>query len=426
MKYFQFVILLLLIFFSNTILFGQQDYPDCDFPKKIELTSIIKTTSLDEIYYQPEDKYTYWYEISSQEKETLSYEMSAVNPNDVYEILSYKKKGINFCNELINNKLKPFSNAVKGQIELDKGDVYYLNIIFLSGNGCGHHLSLKTTLGSLKIKAINNDCVEALIEEIVVAESAHIKALLAPKIASVAVELATVNPIAHEDSMKSTLEIPEQEIKRNIKCLVINTKTKNNVEAFVSVKSLNSDYEKQFVSLIDSGFFMGNYMDSVLLVSVKKLGYKTFNGLVNIDSNQIKIELNPIKVGDKLVMRKVYFHPNTYVLKDESKDELNKLLSFILENKQNVFEIQGHTNGNRMIKKNKRYAHLGENWNFKGSSKKLSKLRAEDIKKYLMKNGVAEIQLQTSGYGGDKMAIAKPKSLSQAMKNIRVEVIVLQ
>ena len=74
----------------------------------------------------------------------------------------------------------------------------------------------------------------------------------------------------------------------------------------------------------------------------------------------------------------------------------------------------------------KKYTHLGEDWNFKGSSKKLSKLRAEKIKTFLIENGVSENQLQTEGYGGDKMIITKPKNMSQAMKNIRVEVIVIQ
>jgi len=138
------------------------------------------------------------------------------------------------------------------------------------------------------------------------------------------------------------------------------------------------------------------------------------------------LELNPIKVGEKLVMYHIYFHPNTYALKNESKKELEKLTQFMLENKAYIFEIQGHTNGNRTVKKSKQYKNLGAEWNFKGSSKKLSKLRAEKIKTYLIKNGVSANQLQTVGYGGDQMIVDNPKTMKQAMKNIRVEVIVVQ
>src|SRR5690606_19552168 len=99
---------------------------------------------------------------------------------------------------------------------------------------------------------------------------------------------------------------------------------------------------------------------------------------------------------------------------------------FMLDNDVYYFEIQGHTNGNRTVKKAERYSHLGEEWNFSGSAKKLSKLRAEKIKSFLVNNGVDEFRLQTVGYGGDKMIIDKPKNMKQAMQNIRVEVIVTQ
>ncbi len=125
-------------------------------------------------------------------------------------------------------------------------------------------------------------------------------------------------------------------------------------------------------------------------------------------------------------MYKIYFHPNTYVLKEESKKELLKLTIFMLENNNYSFEIQGHTNGNKTVKKTKNFANLGEEWNFKGTAKKLSKMRAEKIKTYLVENGVKETQLQTIGYGGDRMIIEKPKNMKQAMQNIRVEVIVIQ
>jgi outer membrane protein OmpA-like peptidoglycan-associated protein len=49
-------------------------------------------------------------------------------------------------------------------------------------------------------------------------------------------------------------------------------------------------------------------------------------------------------------------------------------------------------------------------------------MRAETIKNYLVKNGIDENRLTTIGYGGDRMIIEKPKTLEQALKNIRVEV----
>ena len=125
-------------------------------------------------------------------------------------------------------------------------------------------------------------------------------------------------------------------------------------------------------------------------------------------------------------MHKIYFYPNSYALKEESTQELLKLNKFMLENSQYSFEIQGHTNGNKAVKKVAKNAHLGEEWNYSGSAKKLSKLRAEKIKDYLVQHGVKETQIQTMGYGGDRMIVEKPKNMKQAMQNIRVEIIVVK
>jgi outer membrane protein OmpA-like peptidoglycan-associated protein len=416
MRYIKFVIILFSLVFTNSTLFAQEQFTSCVNPNKIEISSILNSDQVDEIHYQPEDKYTYWYELYSEEAESLQYEMTPINAEDNYELLIYKKKGNNVCNDLVHNNLKPFLNKVKGELRFDKGDIYYLNVIYISGNGCGHSLELKTSKGILKIKAIQNDCVEEVMEEILKVEVE----------VEVEIEEQDLEVLVSNIELKEEIIITPKEIDANVQCLVINNKTEQSVEALVSVKGVNNDLDQNFIALIDSGFMIENYLDSLLFVSVKKLGYKVFKDTVKLDSGRVTIKLNPIEVGEKLVMRKVYFHPNTYVLKEESKEELNKLLSFILENKKNVFEIQGHTNGNRMVKRSKRYSHLGEDWNFKGSSKKLSKLRAEKIKTYLMKNGVPETQLQTKGYGGDREVVSKPKNMIQAMKNIRVEVIVLQ
>tara|TARA_B100000809_G_scaffold46738_2_gene41158 strand:- start:122 stop:1360 length:1239 start_codon:yes stop_codon:yes gene_type:complete len=412
MRYIKLTIILFSLVATNSILLAQEQFTSCLNTNKIEISSILPSEKIDEIHYQSEDKYTYWYELYSKDEESLQYEMSAINSEDDYELLIYKIEGNNYCYDLVKNNLKPFLNKKKGELSFGKGDIYYLNVIYISGNGCGHNLELKTSRGTLKNKAIQNDCVEDVMEEIIKVE--------------LEVEEQDEEVLASNIDIKEEVIVADKKINANVHCLVINNKTKENVEALVAIRGVNNDLNQNFISLIDSGFIIESYIDSLLFVSVKKLGYKVFKDTVKIISGRVTIKLNPIEVGDKLVMRKVYFHPNTYVLKEESKEELNKLLSFILENKKNVFEIQGHTNGNRMVKKSKRYAHLGEDWNFKGSSKKLSKLRAEKIKTYLTKNGVSETQLRTEGYGGDREVVSKPKNMSQAMKNIRVEVIVIE
>ena len=88
-------------------------------------------------------------------------------------------------------------------------------------------------------------------------------------------------------------------------------------------------------------------------------------------------------------------------------------------------EIQGHTNGDNKIYKNKAYENLGEEWNFKGSSKTLSLKRAEAIKKYLINNGIDSERLIPVGQGGHKPIIEHPETMEDGQRNIRVEVVIL-
>jgi flagellar motor protein MotB len=391
--------LIIVIVYSSDIK-GQESYPECIHPEIISLP-LINDSTHEKIYYQQVDKYTYWYKITVKESGELSYKLSSISKADDYEILIYNFKGGNFCNDVVNKKAKPTYNKLTGLLKTKKGETYYIGVLHLNGFGCGHMFEIVDNNKRKTYKTIQNNCVEEALETIVEIESKKI---------------VVVEP-----------EIIEKLAKYNGKItgLVVNSSTQQNIKAMVSIWE-NGSFLKQINSSIDNGFLLKNYIGKKIILSVKKLGYKPFLDTVDVNSSNIIIELTPINIGEKLVMHKIYFHPNTYVLKETSKKELNKLLTFMLENKEYFFEIQGHTNGNRMVKKSRKHTNLGEDWNFKGSSKKLSKYRAEKIKTFLTENGISESQIKTFGFGGDKMIVEKPRNMREAMKNIRVEVIVVQ
>ena len=143
-------------------------------------------------------------------------------------------------------------------------------------------------------------------------------------------------------------------------------------------------------------------------------------------SNSMAAKLKSLKEGDHLVMKSIYFYPNTYALKKSSSGELQKLLQYLLANENVRIEIQGHSNGDHRIAKNKAYSTLGEEWNFEGSAKALSQKRAETIKKYLETNGIKPERLEAKGYGGKKPIIKDPQSNEEGALNIRVELVVLK
>jgi outer membrane protein OmpA-like peptidoglycan-associated protein/tetratricopeptide (TPR) repeat protein len=95
------------------------------------------------------------------------------------------------------------------------------------------------------------------------------------------------------------------------------------------------------------------------------------------------VPLKPIKVGETVVMKNVFFDSDSYELKSESKFELDRLVKLLKENPALQIEISGHTDNSGKIEYNN----------------KLSENRARKVAEYLVKNG-ADIKMITSkGYG---------------------------
>ena len=400
--------LLFVSFINLPLVFSQDEYPTCIHPETISFPfdDKVNDDNSNEIYYQPDDVYTFWYKIVVKSDGKLLFELASINKDDSYDMLIYKYKGKELCNDIVQKKETPILNKTSGNINVKKGEIYYFSILHLNGSGCGHYLTLESGKIKKLVKAIQHDCVEEILETIVEKDT----------IAEI-VEIPIIIPTAPIDTVIN---------KPLIKGMVFNKNTQKEIEADVLIMNLAGTLIQQLKSDVKNGFMMPDVTDNKIIVSINKLGYEPFTDTLEIISTAIKIELIPIKVGEKIVMHKIYFHPNSYALKEESTQELLKLNEFMLENSQYSFEIQGHTNGNKAVKKIAATTHLGEEWNYSGSAKKLSKLRADKIKDYLVQHGVKETQIQTIGYGGDRMIVEKPKNMKQAMQNIRVEIIVVK
>jgi len=402
MEKLKYILLTFCVTVSCTFLIAQ-DNTDCFHPTLVNLpfTAIQVDTNLEKISYQSDDNFTFWYRITPNESLILNYQLLLIDNNDSYALMIYRYKSDNFCNDVITNNIKPISIKSNGQIKMLAGEVYYFSVLHLNGNGCGHFLNL-TVNGKTKIyKAIQNDCME---------------------------EAINILPSPQITLIKDTLignKVKENHIQKNNKvyAFVINKNTKSIIDADVWIA--NNDNSEE-IKATKKGIVIDNYKNATITFTIKKMGYQNLDTTVNISNDTIILPLQPLKIGERLIIRKIYFQPNTYVLKEESKPTLAQLLQFMMENSTYHYEIQGYTNGNRNIKANKNYKNLGEAWNFKGSAKKLSKMRAETIKNYLVKNGVNSENLNTIGYGGDKMIVKKPKTMQQAMQNIRVEIVIVQ
>lgn len=153
---------------------------------------------------------------------------------------------------------------------------------------------------------------------------------------------------------------------------------------------------------------------------------------VSHDTIRVTMPLEKLKKGDVQAMYNTYFYGNASVMREHSRYELEALQHYLQENPTVKVMLHGHTNGNARgvvylySKEHGNFFHLRRSNDYKKtgvSSMKLSKLRAETIRQYLIKQGVVEDRIETKGWGGKKMLYDAKSPL--AKNNIRVEIEVL-
>lgn len=95
------------------------------------------------------------------------------------------------------------------------------------------------------------------------------------------------------------------------------------------------------------------------------------------------IRLSRIKIGERIVLRNIFFDYNAFTIRDESEAELERLHKLMLENPQIKVEISGHTDNVG-----------GDDYN-----QKLSENRARAVVDHLVSSGVPKDRLLYAGYG---------------------------
>ena len=147
---------------------------------------------------------------------------------------------------------------------------------------------------------------------------------------------------------------------------------------------------------------------------------------------RVTMPLEKLKKGDIQVMYNTYFYGNASVMREQSRYELEEMQRYLEDNPEVRVKLHGHTNGNS---RGVTYLYVPEHGNFfnlrrsndylkRGvGAKKLSQMRAETIRQYLIKQGVDKSRIETQGWGGAKMLHDERSPL--AKQNIRVEMEVL-
>lgn len=401
---------------QNTI--NEYSNLECDNSTPIHLPLEAKTTksSASTVFYDHQDQFSYWYRIVLDSASSFSAKIKPINEGDVYTIFTYKHKQGDFCNKVFRGKIKPINTnrltankkestssiVTEVTITSEKAATYYICVLNVSPSNCGHHMELINLSDTVRVKAIHFPCEEP--EEEILAKKSGSSEIQSPNLSNL---------------MNATVKLKDQldtTKKIDARLLIKDELTGNEVEI---------DFAKQ------NTFNLRIERDKAYKVECIAMGYKRFDHSIVIsdymasDSNDFTIFLKPLQTGEKFKMEHIYFYPNTYALKKSAYQEMDYLSNMLTNNPDAKIELQGHTNGNHRVRKNRAYKKRGPEWNFEGSMKKLSIHRAEAIKKYLVEKGITAQRIVTKGYGGDHMIIPNARSMEAIQKNVRVEVLLL-
>jgi outer membrane protein OmpA-like peptidoglycan-associated protein/thioredoxin-related protein len=378
---------------------------ECDQAFSIELPLTLKNNPT--VFYQYEEQFSFWYKLKAQSAAEVNIELRALNKEDRYTVLAFEYNRGDFCSQVFNKKIKPLKTQLKENEDRETGILtqfklitepeknYYICVLNTSISNCGHELSLTNGTNKTTIKAIHIPCVIPE-EEITPQEQS---------------ELPGTN-----NSLTTFIKLVDQQnAAKHIKAEIAIEDPETNSKMTIDFNSSTTHPLR-----IQKG--------KTYSVTCIAPGYKRFehqlviSEYIESDSSDFLIFLELLQRGDKFLMSHIYFHPNTYALKKKAVKELDYLVNFLKNNPSLNIELAGHTNGNNRIRRNRAYKNRSEQWNFKGNSKKLSVLRAEEIKRKLVKIGVDKERISTVGFGGDKMLIKDARTLKAIEKNVRVEV----
>lgn len=146
-------------------------------------------------------------------------------------------------------------------------------------------------------------------------------------------------------------------------------------------------------------------------LSVHRDGYLFYSDHFEFSGNHSSIKpfkkdipLQPIKTGESVVLKNIFFDTDQYTLKSESSGELNKLLTLLKSNPDIHIEIGGHTDNTGNFKHNEL----------------LSENRAKAVFNFLVSNGIVEKRMSYKGYA-DTVPIADNRTDEGKAQNRRTE-----
>ncbi|MFD0765056.1 OmpA family protein [Mucilaginibacter lutimaris] len=216
-----------------------------------------------------------------------------------------------------------------------------------------------------------------------------------------------------------TFELPPSlrpNIVTYVKGTVADKNTKAPLEAAVEIIDLQKNTPVfQDYSSEDGGAFLATLAAGKNYgLNISREGYLFYSdnfsliGLKDKKAFNISVLLSPIEVGNKVILKNIFFDTNKFELKAESKAELQKLVEFLQLNKTVRIEIAGYT----------------DNVGNEQANVTLSEKRASAVYQYLTASGITATRLVYKGYG-EAQPIAPNTTEDERALNRRTEFMII-
>lgn len=180
-----------------------------------------------------------------------------------------------------------------------------------------------------------------------------------------------------------------------LKGIVYHKETKQRLEAGFELIDLKDG--KTIVNAtsdpVSGEFLLILPVDREYALNVSKPGYLFYSDHFSLTTGNTvlkpfekNIPLQEIRIGETVVLKNIFFDTDQFILKDESKAELQRLIELLRKNPGMMIEISGHT----------------DNVGTPQHNLELSLNRAKSVFDYLVNNGIGKTRLTYIGYGLSK------------------------
>lgn len=216
-----------------------------------------------------------------------------------------------------------------------------------------------------------------------------------------------------------TFQLPEKLQAEKVSYLrgyVRDAITKQPLSANVELSPINGEPTTLTYAKPGTGMFLVPLKTNMkYALTIDKDGYLFYTEFYNMPAIQrdqpieLFIDLEKIELGNSVVLKNIFFDTDKSDIKDESKQELEKLIDFLSENNSIRIEISGHTDN---VGDSKHNMVLSEN-------------RAKSVCDFLTNNGIDKSRLTYKGFG-DTQPIKQNNTDENRAKNRRTEFKIIQ